>query len=66
LKDLDLFESLYELSGRNLAKSIEMLKQAVDNGGEPFEAVRRMMEEEFATKGLERQSRNSEYLPKSR
>jgi hypothetical protein len=49
-----------------LAKSIEMLKQAVDNGGEPFEAVRRMMEEEFATKGLGRQSRNSEYLPQSR
>jgi predicted aminopeptidase len=63
LKDLDLFESLYELSGRSLAKSIEMLKQAVDNGGEPFEAVTRMLKEELATKGLERQSRNSEYLP---
>jgi hypothetical protein len=46
-----------------LAKSIEMLKQAVDNGGEPFEAVTRMLKEELATKGLERQSRNSEYLP---
>lgn len=66
LKDLDLFESLYEQSGRSLVKTIEMLKQAVDNGGEPFEAVRRMLEEEFATKGLGRQSRNSEYLPQSR
>lgn len=40
LKDLDLFDSLYEQSGRSLVKTIEMLKQAVDNGGEPFEAVR--------------------------
>jgi predicted aminopeptidase len=40
LKDLDLFESVYEQSGRRLVKTIEMLKLAVDNGGEPFEAVR--------------------------
>jgi hypothetical protein len=51
LKDLDLFESLYEQSGRSLVKTIEMLKQAVDNGGEPFEAVSRMLKEELATKG---------------
>ena len=43
LKDLDLFESVYEQSGRSLAKTIERLKQAVDNGGEPFEAVRRLL-----------------------
>jgi predicted aminopeptidase len=43
LKDLDLFESLYEQSGRTLVKTIEMLKQAVDGGGEPFEAVRRLL-----------------------
>ena len=40
LKDLDLFESLYDLSGQNLRKTIESLKQAVDGGGEPFDAVR--------------------------
>jgi hypothetical protein len=51
LKDLDLFESLYEQSGRSLVKTIEMLKQAVDNGGEPIEAVSRMLKEELATKG---------------
>lgn len=40
LKDLYLFESLYDGSGRNLKKTIESLKQAVDGGGEPFDAVR--------------------------
>jgi len=40
LKDFDLFESLYDLSGRSLKKTIEYLKQAVDGGGEPFDAVR--------------------------
>ena len=43
LKDLDLFESLYDRSGRNLRKTIESLKQAVDGGGEPFDAVRRFL-----------------------
>jgi predicted aminopeptidase len=43
LTDLDLFESVYERSGRSLVKTIEMLKQAVDNGGEPFEAVRKLI-----------------------
>jgi predicted aminopeptidase len=54
LKDLDLFESLYEQSGRSLVKTIEMLKQAVDKGGEPFEAVRSFL----TTEGPTRQSRN--------
>ena len=40
LKDFDLFESLYDLSGRSLKNTIEYLKQAVDGGGEPFDAVR--------------------------
>jgi predicted aminopeptidase len=43
LKDLDLFESVYEQSGRSLGKTIERLKQAVDGGGEPFDAVRRVL-----------------------
>jgi len=43
LKDLDLFESLYELSGRSLGKTIERLKQAVDGAGEPFDSVRRLL-----------------------
>ncbi|MBM2804190.1 MAG: hypothetical protein HW419_2083 [Deltaproteobacteria bacterium] len=40
LQDLDLFESLYELSGRSLGKTIEFLKDAGESGGEPFDAVR--------------------------
>jgi len=43
LKDLDLFESVYEQSGRSLVKTIEMLTQAVDGGGEPFDAVRKLL-----------------------
>jgi len=42
LKDLDLFESLYEASGHSLARTIETVRKAVavDKGGEPFEALR--------------------------
>jgi len=43
LKDLDLFESLYEASGRNLVRTIEMLKRAVETGGEPFDAARKLL-----------------------
>ena len=43
LQELDLFESVYEQSGRSLVKTIEMLKRAVDGGGEPFEAVRQSL-----------------------
>jgi predicted aminopeptidase len=50
LQDLDLFESVYEQSGRSLVKTIEMLKQAVDNGGEPFDAVRRLLAAKNAKK----------------
>jgi predicted aminopeptidase len=40
LKDLDLFESLYDACGQDLGRTIETLRKAVDKGGEPFEAVR--------------------------
>jgi predicted aminopeptidase len=43
LKDLDLFESLYESAGYNLPKTIELLQQAADKGGDPFDAVRRLV-----------------------
>ena len=39
LKDLDLFESLYESCGRDLLRTVEALRQAA-KGGEPFEALR--------------------------
>jgi predicted aminopeptidase len=40
LKDLDVFESLYEVCGRNLRRTIGVMRQAVKNKREPFEALR--------------------------
>ena len=40
LKDLDLFESIYEVRGRNLVKTIDTLRAIVAKGDEPFEAMR--------------------------
>jgi predicted aminopeptidase len=40
LKNLQLFESLYELEGRNLVRTIAALEQATQRGGEPFRALR--------------------------
>jgi predicted aminopeptidase len=40
LKDLDLFEALYESQGRDLVRTIEAVRQATEKGGEAFEAVR--------------------------
>lgn len=44
-KDLDLFEALYEASGRNLARTVKALKEATAKGGEPFGAVRAWLSE---------------------
>ena len=43
LKNLQLFESLYELEGRNLVRTIDALEQSTQNGGEPFGALRSWM-----------------------
>jgi predicted aminopeptidase len=43
LKNLQLFESLYELEGGNLVRTIDALEQSTQNGGEPFGAVRSWM-----------------------
>jgi predicted aminopeptidase len=40
LNSLQLFESLYELEGRNLVRTIAALEQSTQNGGEPFGALR--------------------------
>ncbi len=40
MKDLDMFESLYQACGRNLRRTIGVMRAAVENKGEPFEAVR--------------------------
>ena len=44
LKNLRLFESLYQLEGKNLVRTIESIRQAVDYGGEPFDRVRALLE----------------------
>jgi hypothetical protein len=45
LKDLDLFESLFELCGRDVARSIQALRQAVEKSSEPFEALRAWLDQ---------------------
>jgi predicted aminopeptidase len=40
LKDLDVFESLYEACGRNLRRTIGVMREAVKKQREPFEALR--------------------------
>jgi predicted aminopeptidase len=43
LKNLELFESLYDLEGGNLVRTIDALEQSTQNGGEPFGALRSWM-----------------------
>jgi len=50
LSDLGLFESVYQQSGQSLVKTVELLKRATDEGGEPFEAVRRLLKTELSEK----------------
>jgi predicted aminopeptidase len=40
LNNLQLFESLYELEGRNLGRTIAALEQSTKHGDEPFRALR--------------------------
>ena len=42
LKELDLFESVYQANGKDLTHSIELIKEAVKNAEEPFAAVREL------------------------
>ena len=49
LKELDLFESLYEACDKNLVRTVKALKEATAKGGEPFLAVRRWLNERSGT-----------------
>lgn len=53
LKDLDLFESLYEACERNLRRTVEVLREAVAGGAEPFQAVRGWLAKQRPDNGLE-------------
>ena len=39
-KDLDLFETVYQLNGKNLARSIASIKDSVKTGGDPYGDVK--------------------------
>jgi predicted aminopeptidase len=43
LKNLQLFESLYQQNGNNLVEFIESVRLAVEKGGEPFERVQALL-----------------------
>jgi predicted aminopeptidase len=43
LKNLQLFEALYEAEGKNLIQTIDSIREAVAEGGEPFEAVQSLL-----------------------
>jgi predicted aminopeptidase len=43
LKNLKLFEALYEAGGKNLVQVIDSIREAVGKGGEPFEAVQSLL-----------------------
>ena len=43
LKNLKLFEALYEAEGKNLVRVIDSIRKAVAKGGEPFEAVQNLL-----------------------
>jgi predicted aminopeptidase len=48
LKDFEVFESLYETCERNLARTVEALRQAVASKSEPFQALRAWLNERGA------------------
>ena len=43
LKNLKLFEALYEAEGKNLVQAIDSIREAVAKGGEPFKAVQALL-----------------------
>jgi predicted aminopeptidase len=43
LKNLKLFEALYQAEGQSLVRTIDAIREAVAKGGEPFEAVQNLL-----------------------
>jgi predicted aminopeptidase len=43
LKNLKSFEALYQAEGQNLVRVIDLIREAVAKGGEPFEAVQGLL-----------------------
>jgi len=42
-KDLQLFESLYQAEGKDLARVVESIIQSIPDGGDPFDTVRELV-----------------------
>jgi len=42
-KELELFESLYQAQGKDLAQSLESIIQSISNGEDPFDTVRELV-----------------------
>lgn len=43
LRDLQLFESLYEIHGKDLIRLMESIGNSVNDGGDPFDAMRTLL-----------------------
>lgn len=46
LKNLRLFEAVYESRGRNLVRTIDAIRESVAKGNEPFETVKRLVSDQ--------------------
>jgi predicted aminopeptidase len=53
LKDLHLFEALYQAKGKNLLAVVDAIRNAVAKGGEPFAAVRSLLNQPSRVDGDE-------------
>lgn len=49
LKNLKLFEAVYEVKERNLIKTIDAIREAVKEGGEPFERIQSLLDKRSST-----------------
>jgi hypothetical protein len=58
-KDLDLFETVYQLNGKNLARSIASIKDSVKTGGDPYGDVK-MLARNLEDKVLQAGNRGTE------
>ena len=59
LRDLDLFETVYQLNGKDLAKSVASIKDSVKNGTDPYGEVR-MLAQNLEEKTLQARNRGAE------
>jgi predicted aminopeptidase len=49
LRNLDVFESIYQTEGQNLVGAIEAIREAVRRGGDPFDRVQALAERKTAS-----------------